>query len=37
MQTRLSASSDQIWTFRSVRGGAVDPIAFEYMSNTPEN
>ena len=36
MQTRLSASSNQIWTFRSTAAGVVDPSAFEYISTTTE-
>ena len=36
MQTPLSASSNQIWTFWSIRSGAVDRIAFDYMSTISE-
>ena len=39
MQTRLSASSNQIWTFRSTRGyvkpNSVDPVVYEYMRKIP--
>ena len=37
MQTRLSASSTQIWTFRSIRSGVVKPLAFGYMRTMTDN